>query len=164
MMVPIGLTFTDGAIATIIAALVAAIVSLFTLWLAGRRADRNRRRENFAQAFAAVVAYREYPFAVRRRRPDIPADERVRLSEALRSVQRELAFHKAWVAVEARPETAAEYEELVKETRRVAGGYIRDAWNRPAAQTDTEMNIDDIDYAELLQLEQAFLDRVRDEV
>ena len=57
----------------IVAAIVAAAVSLTTFALAGRRARLDRQRQLFAEAFEAVMEYREYPFIVLRRNKDDPA-------------------------------------------------------------------------------------------
>jgi hypothetical protein len=164
MTLPLAITLSDGAAATLIAAAVAAVVSLFGLWLNGVRQERARRREIFAQALAAVVAYQEFPYAIRRRRNDQPGEERVRLSEDLRVVQKELAFHLAWVELEGSAKTAGHYRALVAETRRVAGGYMRDAWNGEPTSEDSEMNITDIDYGTLEEPQAAYLASVRDDL
>jgi hypothetical protein len=140
---------------------VAAIVSLLTLWVGGMREARERRRRSYAEALAACVSYREFPYAIRRRRDDAQAEERVRLFESLREVQRELAFHEAWIKLEASVATITAFEKLVAETRRVAGGYMHDAWNEPPAKTDTDMNIAGVDYSTIRPLETAYLAEVK---
>lgn len=164
MTPPLAITLSDGAAATLIAAVVAAVVSLFGLWLNGVRQERARRREAFAQALAAVVAYQEFPYAIRRRRHDQPGEERIRLSEALRTVQKDLAFHMAWVDLEGSAETAERYRTLVAETRRVAGGYMHEAWNGQPTSEDSEMNITDIDYRELAEPKAAYLISVQNDL
>jgi hypothetical protein len=60
------------------------------VWMARRRSreeERARIRNTFAAAFETYTAYKEFPYAIRRRRPDEPEGERLRLSEALRAVQ-----------------------------------------------------------------------------
>jgi hypothetical protein len=140
---------------------VAALVSLLTLWVAGQREVRQRRRESYAKALTAGVAYREFPYAIRRRRDDAPGEERVRLSEALREIQRELAFYEAWMRLEGSGETITTFQALIAETRKVAGGYMSEAWKEPAARTDADMNIAGIDYATIRPLENAYLAAVR---
>jgi hypothetical protein len=140
---------------------VAAVVSLLTVWVAGQREARQRRRRSYAEALAAGVAYREFPYAIRRRRDDLAGDERVRLSEALREAQRELAFHQAWIKLEGSSRTVVAFERLVAETRKIAGGYMHDAWNGPAAKADPEMNITGIDYSSIKPLEEGYLAEVR---
>jgi hypothetical protein len=156
----VAITLSNGAAATLIAAAVAGAVSLIGLWLKGLRDERSRRRQHFAEALTAVVAYQEFPYAIRRRRHDQPGEERVRLSEALRQVQETLAFHQAWVDLEAQSETAEAYRAFVAATRRVAGGYMRAAWDGEPTSRDEQMNITDIDYSELRRLQAAYLEAV----
>ena len=40
---------------------------LLTLYVNGRRTERNRRRDLYSEGWAAVQAYKEFAFAVRRR-------------------------------------------------------------------------------------------------
>jgi hypothetical protein len=41
------------------------------------------------------------------------------------------------------------YEDLVRETRRVAGPYISKAWDEPALAADSDVHTEGIDYANL---------------
>lgn len=160
--------WTTAAIATVVAAAVSGIVALLTFWAAGVRQERSRRQQLYADAFAALVSYREFPYVVRRRRApamdsdEIAAEERVRISEALREVQKDLAFATAWIELEGPTNLAAKFDELLNETRRLAGGYLRDAWNNAPVADDAGMNIGDVDYSSLGAYETAYLDAVRD--
>jgi hypothetical protein len=145
----------------IIAALVAFLGTLATIAYNGLRARRDRQREMFARAFAAVADYWEFPYVVRRRRPDQPEAERVRISEALRDVQSQLSFYQAWIAIEA-PKVASAYEDLVSATRRIMGGQIHEGWNEPPARSDAEMNISGIRRNGLQDKADAYLAAVRD--
>jgi hypothetical protein len=127
----------------IITALLALLGTLVTIAYNGLRARRDRQREMFARAFAAVADYWEFPYVVRRRRPDEPEAERVRISEALRDVQSRLSFYQAWIATEA-TKVADAYDELVSATRRIMGEQIHEGWNGPPARSDAEMNISGI--------------------
>jgi hypothetical protein len=133
---------------------------------AARQAERARKHELFASAFAAVVAYKEFAFAVRRRRcePEHASAERVRVSEALREVQRELAFAEAMVIAEHHEKVTAAFAELVARTREIAGGLIRDGWNAAPITTDAEMNMPEVAeaLAPLKNYEQAYLSAVRE--
>jgi hypothetical protein len=159
--------WTTAAIATIVAALVSGLVSLGTFWATGVRKEQERRRALYADALAVLVAYREFAYVIRRRRApasgreEIAGDERIRISEALRGVQKELAYFTAWVRSESVADIPERYEALVNETRKVAGGYMRDAWNSKALDSDSGMNIADIDFRVLRGLETAYLDAVQ---
>jgi hypothetical protein len=162
-----GSGWTTAAIATIVAALVSGVISLCTFWAGGVRKEQERRRALHADALAALVSYREFAYVIRRRRAPIPGheeiagEERVRISEALRAVKRRSPYFSAWVRSEANADLADSYAALVGQTRRVAGGYMRDAWNAEPLGDDTGMNIADIDFAPLTEYESAYMKAVR---
>ncbi len=146
----------------VVAAIISATVVLLGLWISGRRVEVARKRELFAKAFEATVSYREFAYAIRRRRHDQAAAERVRLSEAIRVTQQQLAFYSAWIGIES-PRVAFAYDALVIQTRQVAGKYMHHAWNDPAPRRDSEVNIPGgLDYTGLRVLEQTYLAAVRD--
>jgi len=155
--------FTTTVVAPAVgAAIISATVVLVGLWVSGRRIEIARKRELFANAFEAAVGYREFAYAIRRRRHDQPAAERVRLSEAIRDTQQQLAFYSAWIGIES-PRVARAYDALVTQTRQVAGKYMHDAWNDRAPRRDSEVNIPGgLDYSTLRPLEQMYLAAVRD--
>jgi hypothetical protein len=68
---PLMTAIIAGAVSLLVAVITGAI-SFLTLaintWVTGRRERLNRRRDIFAKAFAAAVAYEEFPYVVRRRR------------------------------------------------------------------------------------------------
>jgi hypothetical protein len=146
--------------------LATAIVGIIALWVNGSRAERRRRRELYAGGWAAVQAYKELAFAVRRRRHDDPAGERVRVSEALRDVQKDLAYHDALIANERSGRIATDYRNLVTKAREIAGGVIREGWNTEPITDDTQMHAPDI--AEKLmpleRFEDAYQTAVRDDL
>ena len=90
----------------IIVAAITGAVSLLALsinaWLTGHRDRANRRRELLSKAFTSVIAYREFPYVVRRRRSSSPEDERIRISTELRKVQEDIAYYSSWLATESR--------------------------------------------------------------
>lgn len=132
-----------SSLATVgISAGVAAAVSIVTLWVNGGRQERARRRELYAAALAATMAYREFPYAIVRRRPEQEhrSAERVRISESLREVQANIAQHQALLRVERSNGVTRAYNELVGKTREIAGGYMKDAWEGPAAESDKDVN------------------------
>lgn len=146
--------------------LLTVLMAIFTLWVNGRRTDRARRRELYAGGWASVQAYKEFAFAVRRRNQDEPAAERVRVSEALREVQKDLAYYEALIGNERSGPAATNYRNLVAKTREVAGEVIRDSWNEPPITEDKQMHAPHI--AKRLEplkiFEDAFQDAVRDDL
>jgi hypothetical protein len=140
----------------IVAAIVAGVVSLMTFMLAGRRARLDRQRQVFADAFEAVMEYREYPFIVRRRSPDEPAEERRRISGELSRVQARMDAFKARLLVED-PYIGRCYTELVKKTRQVAGAMIKSAWDNDPVSLDAEMHAPLYDFSALDEYDNRFL-------
>jgi hypothetical protein len=62
--------------------LAAMVAGAINVWMARRRSreeERARIRTTFAAAFEAYTAYKEFPYAIRRRRADDPKGERIRL-------------------------------------------------------------------------------------
>lgn len=148
-------------------AVVAAVVSGWVNAALARRTtrldERSRVRSTLAEAYQAYADYKEFPYAVRRRRADQPGEERIRLSEEVRQVQSRLSYYQAWTLAES-PCTGAAYNELVAHMRRTAGASMREAWTQPALDNDAGMNIgtDRVDLSELRESEQRFL-RVAEE-
>ncbi|MGW6270312.1 hypothetical protein [Streptomyces sp. NPDC055060] len=129
-----------GPYAAVLAALVTGLV-LGILARISRRAElRQRKQELFASAYEASIQYAEMAYAVRRRRADAAAEERVRLSEQLREIQARLTWHEAWVRFEA-PDVGVAYSALVARTRTVAGRSMKEAWSSLPAADDAAMII-----------------------
>jgi hypothetical protein len=146
---------------TIVIAIVALAVSLATFFLSGRRARLDRQRQVFADAFSAVAEYREYPFMVRRRDPAEPAQERKRISSDLSQVQARLNGFVARLRVED-PYVGALYADLVAATRRVAGKFIREAWNSEPVAVDAQIHSPGWDMSELDAYDDPYLVAVAD--
>jgi hypothetical protein len=146
---------------TVVLAVLALAVSIGTYFLTGRRTRLDRQRQVFADAFAAVAEYREYPFIVRRRNVDDPAGERQRISSDLSEVQAKLNAFRARLRVED-PYVGERYSELVTATRRVAGARIREAWNNDPVADDSEIHNPSWDFSELDSRDDAYLRAVSD--
>jgi hypothetical protein len=125
------------------AAIIAGAVAVFVLWANGLRVERARRREMYAKALELTYAYREFAYAVPRRRHELEhrAAERVRISEAMRDVQRDLMRYESLLHIERARRVYVTYRALVAQSRKVAGGYIRAAWERPPITEDREVNV-----------------------
>ncbi len=144
----------------VVAALVAAAVSLATVWATERRARQDRQRQLFADAFETCVSYGEFAYIVRRRAND-SVEERIRISDALSEVQRRLRALEARLRVEA-PRVAVRYTQLVAATRRVAGTQIKTGWQASPIAHDETGNIKDVDFSPLADDQDAYLNAVRD--
>lgn len=141
----------------VVAAIVAGAVSFLVMLADHRRAHTDRLRNQYAEAFRAYAAYREFPYVIRRRGND-DAVERSRITEELRRVQEQLTFSLAWMELES-PDVSRAYVKLVDQMRDIAGNEMRRAWELPYAATSGEMNVADYheDLKTLKDAERAFL-------
>ena len=158
---------TVPVVAAAVTATVTFLVAIATLWINGVRHDRARRRDLYAGALEATQAYREFAYAVPRRRcePEHRSEERVRITEALRAVQRDLARHQALLDVDRSAKVAAEYRQLVAVTRRVAGTLISRAWEADPITTDREVNVGaPLDFSEIEEQERHFLSAIAEDL
>jgi hypothetical protein len=150
----------------LIAAAIAFASVMIKLWWDARNARRDRLRELYASGWAVVQSYKEMAFAIRRRNIDDRPGERVRLSEAMREIQKKLSYHEALIGRERSGRVATEYRNLVAKTREIAGGVIRRSWNEEPITVDAEMHAPEI--AEELQalkpFEDGYMDAVADDL
>jgi hypothetical protein len=125
---------------TVVAALLTTTINLVLARRRSREEERARVRTVFAEAFAVYAQYKEYPYVIRRRNADKPAEERVRISEQIRVTQERLSYYLAWTAAES-PAVGHKYAELVKQMRGTAGTAMKDAWRVPPITDDASMII-----------------------
>jgi hypothetical protein len=130
---------TPAVVAAGVSGIVSVSIALLGSWFVNRRAQRDRHRTVFEEAFAACVAYVEFPYAVHRRRNDDPAAERIRISEQLRAVQERIDYSTAWMWAESRW-VAMHYETLATATRNIFGPQIGAAWDRDPITKDSEIH------------------------
>lgn len=153
LYIPIIVAAITGAVAL----LALAINAILTAY----RERVNRRHEMFSKAFAAAVAYEEFPYVVRRRRISAPEDERVRISTELRKVQEDISYYSAWLFTESWRISEA-YKTLILQLREIAGREIQNAWNQPPVGSDAEMNITGLGLSGLKPFKEAYLHEVAD--
>lgn len=150
----------------VVAALVAALVSLLTVWLTGRRARQERHRILFAEAFEACASYCELPYSVRRANDPVRQQE---LSAEINALQARLNSHKARLRVEA-PRVARAFEQLLSKMRdEVAGPQISEGWKIVKGELPPvdhrnagSMDVRDVDLSAMRPFEDDYLLAVRD--
>ncbi|MDX6198991.1 MAG: hypothetical protein QOJ79_2142 [Actinomycetota bacterium] len=154
--------FWDVFPPALFAAALAAVVAVLLHLLKSRADQRDRARVLYAEAYEWYASYKEMPYAIRRRRVDDPAGERVRLSETVREIQARLDHFKTWTALE-NAAVGAAYADLLGELRRVAGTSMHAAWNEPGTDSDGAMNMPPgrVDLTPLRTYEDAYLAAVR---
>jgi hypothetical protein len=150
----------------LIAAGIAFAGVMVKLWWDARTARHDRLRELYARGWAAVQAYKEMAFAIRRRNVEDRAAERVRLSEAMREIQKDLSYFEALIARERSGRIATEYRTLVAKTREIAGGIIRRSWNEEPITDDSKMHSPEIaaELKVLAPFEDGYMNAVADKL
>ncbi|MFJ5074910.1 hypothetical protein ACIP8Z_09940 [Streptomyces sp. NPDC088553] len=118
---------------------VIALLGVYVTYVLNQRAARRERRaKTFAEALTAVEEYLEMPYRIRRR-PDSP-DARRELTDQVSSLLARMAFHHAWLQIEASA-VAEPYTVLVSAARSEAGVHMSEAWMQPPIQSDDGMNL-----------------------
>jgi len=132
---------TDSALPVWLTAIVLPLAvslvggGLIAAWLNRQDTARSRRRQGYASAVAAVVAWIEYPFRVRRRTSDDP-DTLAELAGLGHDVQERLAASLAWVAADD-AKRYEDYSALVALAHRTMGPLVQEAWRcSPVAGAD----------------------------
>jgi hypothetical protein len=123
---------------TIGAAAIALVGVAVTLLINGARAERQRRRDLHARALAAIIAYGEMPYRIRRRAPG--AENRAHLSDELSRTKAELDTCQVLLAADRDDRLSDAFDDLYSLARRSVGKTAHDAWNAPVIQSDAEMN------------------------
>jgi hypothetical protein len=120
----------------------AAAIALFgvaiTVALGGARAERQRCRDLHARALAAIIAYGEMPYRIRRRAPG--AENRERLSDELSHSKAELDTCQVLLAADGDERLSNSFDDLYHLARTTVGKAAHDAWNAPPIEADSQMN------------------------
>lgn len=98
------------------------------------------RREGYARAAKALVAWHEYPYRIRRRTSN-NADVVAELVGRGHSLQEELAAVHAWVSTDA-PWVGEVFAAVRNEMNASIGPCCKEAWETVPAATTAGMNID----------------------
>ena len=163
------LTVTHADLVKLGGVIFISIVIPFVLYLLQNayqnyRARLDRRRQLYAEAFSACMEYKEFVYVIYRRGKSDPEAERLRISEALRDVQKRMAYHQAWLETESGA-VAQAYDKLVKRLREIAGSEMKTAWRTPAITEDKQMIIENhIDWKDLATHEHHYIQVVSREL
>jgi hypothetical protein len=126
--------------------LAAAAIALFgvfaTLLVNGIRAERQRRRDLHTRALAAITAYGEMPYRIRRRAPG--AELRARLCDDLSLIKAEIDTCQVLLAADGDERLSDAFDDLYAIARKTVGKASHDAWKSPPTEHDSEMNMGDL--------------------
>lgn len=146
---------------SVVAALVSIVANVWSIRRKSREDNWDRVRTTCAKALAACQEYQEWPYAIRRRNPKRPEDERLRLSEAIRITQQHLHFYTAWMRLE-NPRLGDAYNALVNKTREIAGKQMKEAWTIEGVTSDKAMSLpkSQVDLSSIEPCERKFVNEV----
>jgi len=120
-------------------AVAGALVSAALTYHLNQRATRRERQANvFAEALRVIEDYAELPYRIRRRSGT--PESRHELTEQISQIQSRIAFHQAWLAIEA-PSVAVPYQNLVRAAKAQTGRQMTQAWNEPATTKDFQVSL-----------------------
>ena len=90
----------------------------------------------------------------------------MRLSEAMREIQKDISYYEALIGRERSGRVAAAYRGLVATTREIAGGIIRRSWNEEPITSDAQMHSPEIaqELGALKRFEDGYMDAVAHEL
>lgn len=134
-----GFTWAEGA--TILAAWGAAAVAA-TIAVLGygrqRRAERRAERATlYGHAIAAVEAYLEGPYRIRRR--DETTEARFAITSAISDTKTAISLRQALLAMHAPDAVAEAYDTFVAAAQREAGPQMTEAWNTRPTSKDNQV-------------------------
>jgi hypothetical protein len=166
---PTTITVTHADLVKFGGVIFATVVVPFALYLLQNayqnyRSRLDRRRQLYAEAFSACMEYKEFVFVIYRRGKSDPEAERLRISEALRDVQKRMGYHQAWLETES-DKVAEAYDMLVRRLRNVAGSEMKAMWRNPPITKDEQMIIEKpIDWKDLGEFEKRYIKTVKREL
>lgn len=132
--------------APVVGALIALIGVLINVWVNGDRTERHRRRELHGEALASILAYREMPFVIRRRRceSEYQSEERTRISDRFSTVKAEVERCRMLLRADGDTRITEAFERLYATARNTAGAEAHHAWTVRPVSEDSEMNMGDV--------------------
>ena len=126
--------------------LAAAAIALFgvfaTVLVNGIRAERQRRRDLHTRALAAITAYGEMPYRIRRRAPGV--EIRARLCDDLSLIKAEVDTCQVLLAADGDERLSDAFDDLYAIARKTVGKASHNAWKAPPIEHDSEMNMGDL--------------------
>lgn len=124
------------AIVGLLATLGAAAISFaLSLW----NDTSARRRDGYSTATKELVAWAEYPYRIRRRTSDEPA-ELTRLANIGHDLQEALRYRQTWITAE-NGWTGKIFAEVRSDLGAIAGSACANAWNAAPISKASDMNL-----------------------
>ena len=102
---------------------------------------RDRRRDEYSQAFAAAMRWTEFPYRIARRLSNQPGVCSP-IIMAFHETQEEICFHENWLR-SVSDDIADAYSSLVRAVKDRSRQHIESAWKQPPAQIPEGMILGD---------------------
>lgn len=125
--------FSSKVAIAVIGILGTLVVALLSAFVGRTLAVRDRRREQYGEAYKTAVEWREMVHRVRRRQPDSDGD----LAQKFHDLHERIAFHEGWIGSESEAMRRA-FRTLQTEVRNETRDDIRNAWE-PSAPVDVDV-------------------------
>lgn len=126
--------FSWDGVATVIAALLAAIVAIIGYSIQQGLARKERRAVIYSEALRAVEDYLEAPYLILRR--DGSASARQSITTHISDIQSRLSYYCALLEIHAHSEISTAYQALVSSARAEAGKTMSAAWRGRPTRRD----------------------------
>ena len=124
--------------ATLITALITALVALLGYWINQHAKRRENKSRMYAEALQVIHSYEDLPYVIRCR-PGSDQATRAALAQQISDVFTRINLHQNLLAMDSDVVGEA-YADLFRQTRRHGGPHRREAWNAPPVATDAEMS------------------------
>ena len=129
----VGSWFASDGAATILAALIAALVVVVGYFIQQGFVRKERRARAYSEAVRAVEDYMEAPFLILRRDGTLITQRQI--TDHISDIQSRIAYHQAELSIYASTAIATAYADLVRSARSEAGLAMTNAWNtKPTRQ------------------------------
>jgi hypothetical protein len=122
----------------VVAASIAALAALIGYWATYRTRRIDSKTEIYAKALAAVTAYKQLPYRIRRRAKG-DDDTRDKLGQLSSDVHQEITYYRHLLNLDSRL-VASAYEDLIRKVYQKGKGYRDAAWEHPPISADNEMS------------------------
>lgn len=151
--------FGGWALAIAIGSVIGALTSgLVTYLFQHRHESRKLRREGYGEAIAALYAWYEYPFQIRRRTSNSP-ETLDRLVQLGNENQQRIARSLAWMALDNNT-SYLQYQKLVKKVKNIVAKYIKEAWKLPPVLDSVDINLGSWGPKSINNIVKNFLDKI----
>jgi hypothetical protein len=136
-----GFTWTEGTtlLAAFGAAAIAAAIAVIGYGRQRRAERRSQRATLYGHAIAAVEAYLEAPYRIRRK--DNTSETRFAITSAISDTKTAISLHQALLELHAPATVSKAYNTFATAAQREAGPQMTEAWNAKPTIEDNQVRL-----------------------